>query len=279
MAAIDLHVLGIGLVGPGLASWPQAQAALRGESPYLPAPCALPALLRLPPAERRRAGASVKVAMAAAEEACAEADVDPQKLATIFTASGGDGANCHALCDALGAPASADRLVSPTRFTNSVHNAPAGYWHIAVGSREASTSLCAHDEGFAAGLVAALAQLQGTDAPLLLVASDTPYPQPLQAARPLPDMMGVALLLQRGAQPDRRARATLRLDLLPGAARREETPCRDVGLEALRRSIPCARALPLLEAIARRRAARLVLALQPPLGLQVDVVVPDGGGR
>lgn len=266
---IGLDVLGIGLVGPGLASWDEAQPVLRGDAPYVPAPTAVPPPLRLPAAERRRAGAAVKVALCVADAACIAAGRDPAGLATVFTSSGGDGANCHALCETLAHPPGPERMVSPTRFTNSVHNAAAGYWHIAVGSRHASTSVCAHDDSFGAGLVAAISQLPGLGAPVLLVSSETPYPEPLHATRPLPDVMGIGLVL--GAAGDTGARVRLKARLLPGAQAGPATRCHDAALEALRASLPSARALPLLEAIARRRPARVVLPGSPQLALELEL--------
>ena len=267
--AIAFSVLGVGLVGPGLPSWAEALAVLRGDTAFVFAPSLVPPPQRLPAAERRRAGAAVKVALSVADAACSAADRDPATLATVFTSSSGDGANCQALCETLAHPPGPDRLVSPTRFTNSVHNAAAGYWHIAVGSRHASTSVCAHDDSFGAGLMAALAQLPGLAAPLLLVASDTPYPEPLHATRPLPDTMGVGLVLAGAGAPG--ARARLRARLLPVAEAGAATPCRDAALEALRVHIPAARALPLLEAIARRRPARVVLPGSPQLALAIEL--------
>jgi hypothetical protein len=267
--AIEFGVLGIGLVGPGLTSWEQALPVLRGDAAFVAAPSLVPPPQRLPPAERRRAGAAVKIALSVADAACSAADRDPAMLATVFTSSSGDGANCHALCETLAHPPGPDRLVSPTRFTNSVHNAAAGYWHIAVGSRQASTSICAHDESFGAGLMAALAQLPGPAAPLLLVASDTPYPEPLHATRPLPDTMGVGLVLARATEPGARARLSARL--LPLAAAASVTACGDPALEDLRGRIPAARALPLLAAIARRQATRVVLPAAPHLALVIDL--------
>ena len=266
---IEVDVLGIGLVGPGLASWDEALPVLRGDAPYLPAPTAVPLPLRLPAAERRRAGASVKVALCVADAACIAAGRDPAELATVVTSSGGDGANCHALCETLGRPPGPDRMVSPTRFTNSVHNAAAGYWHIAVGSRHASTSVCAHDYSFGAGLVAAIGQLPGLGSPVLLVSSETPYPEPLHAARPLPDVMGIGLVLGAAGGPGVRIR--LKVRLLPSAQAGAATHCHDAALEALRASLPTARALPLLEAIARRRSARVVLPGSPQLALEMEL--------
>src|SRR4051794_39775266 len=140
--ALEVAIHGIGLLAPGLVSWTAAEPVLRGEAPFASADTVLPPPARLPPAERRRAGPSIRLAMAVADQAVAQADVDPQRLATVFAASGGEGSNCHVLCETL---AGTSRQLSPTRFTNSVHNAPAGNWHIAVGSRLASTSLSAYD--------------------------------------------------------------------------------------------------------------------------------------
>ena len=242
---LEVSVLGIGLLGPGLADWTSAAPVLADTQPWAEAPTAIPPPARLPPTERRRAGAAVKLAFAVAEQAVAAAGADPASLATVFAASGADTANCHALCEALAQP---ERIVSPTRFTNSVHNAAAGYWHIAAGSRAASTSLAAFDGSFGAGLLEAAAQVASTAQPVLLVATDLPYPQPLHAARPLPEAFGVALLLG----PVSPSAARLRLALSPGAV---PSRCASAGMEELRRAIPAARGLPLLEVLAGAAAA------------------------
>ncbi|HWH85063.1 MAG TPA: beta-ketoacyl synthase chain length factor, partial [Burkholderiaceae bacterium] len=168
----------------------------------------------------------------------------------------GEGVNCHALCETL---ASAAPMVSPTRFTNSVHNAAAGCWHIAVGSRAASTSLCAFDASFGAGLLEAATSVAIGRAPVLLVAGDSPYPEPLHAVRPLPDHFGVALVL--APQASAHSIAALTLELIGAGV--PTTRCDDAALEALRRAIPAAAALPLLIALAGvaggERGARLVV--------------------
>ena len=259
---LNCWVRGVGLLGPGLSDWATGRELLAEPSRWVSAPTAVPAPTRLPPAERRRAGAIVKVGIAVADQACVQAGLDPADIATVFSASTGDGANCHALCETLATP---QRAVSPTRFTNSVHNAPAGYWHIATASRAPSTSLCAHDASFGAGLLEAACQCLAGQRPVLLVASDVPYPQPLQAVRPLADAMGVALLLDTvpGDAP------LLRLRIEPGDAAPEG--CDHAGLEALRRGIPAARALPLLQRMARGAAQPCVLEVLDGLSLTVTV--------
>jgi len=262
---LTLWIDGVGLLGPGLPSWAGAQDVLRGAHAHANAPTVLPPPARLPPAERRRAGGAVKLALAIADEAVAQAQVDPSTLATVFTSSSGEGQNCHALCETLATP---NPVVSPTRFTNSVHNAAAGCWHIAVGSRASSTSLCAFDGSFGAGLIEAATLVRLNGEPLLLVASDSPYPEPLHSARPLPDHFGLALLLSPAAT----ARSLAALTLTFANPDLPASPCGDLGLDALRRAIPAARGLPLLEALAHPRAPRrIVLDYLPSMRLQIDL--------
>ncbi len=252
---IELCVRGVGLLGPGLADWTTGAAALRAPAGWHRTATVVPAPGRLPANERRRAGAVVKAALAVADQAVAMADADPAQLATVFSSSTGDPANCHALCEALAVRDPAARVVSPTRFTNSVHNAPAGYWHIATHSMRASTSLAVYDASFGAALLEAAAWCQVKGEEVLLVACDVPYPEPLHALRPIADTMAVALVLAPGPggkserSGSRRSPWTLRVRVLPEAA--AATPCGDAALEALRCEIPAARALPLLCAMAR----------------------------
>ncbi|MEP7296149.1 MAG: beta-ketoacyl synthase chain length factor [Burkholderiales bacterium] len=265
MTALKVWVQGIGLLGPGMTSWAEARGVLRGVQSHASAPTVLPPPARLPPAERRRAGAAVKLALAIADEAVAQAQVDPSTLATVFASSSGEGTNCHALCETLATPTP---MVSPTRFTNSVHNAAAGCWHIAVASRASSTSLCAFDGSFSAGLIEAATSVQLGACPVLLVASDSPYPEPLHATRPLPDHFGAALVLTPAPTATTLAELTISLD----AAMEDASTCDDPALEALRQVIPAACALPLLAALARPRAMqRIVLDYLPHLRVRVDL--------
>lgn len=261
MSRLHCNVVGIGLLGPGLADWAGGQALLRDAAAWRLQPTAVPAPQRLPATERRRAGNVVKASITVADQALAMAGLDATTLATVFTSSTGDPLNCHLLCEAL---AAAEPVVSPTRFTNSVHNAPAGYWHIAAASRAPSTSLAAYDASFAAGLLEAAAQCATSGAPVLLVAADVPYPEPLHAVRPVADVMAVALLLA----PSTGLGRGLSLEVTSAAP---ATPCAQPAFEALRQGIPAARALPLLQALAASGAATLVLEGLPGMGLVLQV--------
>jgi Beta-ketoacyl synthase, N-terminal domain len=262
-AARDLTVKlgGVGILGPGLADWASAQSLLLDGSTWCNTATVVPAPQRLPATERRRAGLVVKASIVVADEALAGSGLDAAQLATVFTSSTGDPGNCHILCEALAAP---ERLVSPTRFTNSVHNAPAGYWHIAAASRAPSTSLAAFDASFAAGLLEAAVQCQASDAPILLVACDVPYPEPLHTVRPVADVFAVALLLLPRHSSGRAMSLTLTSEM-------SESSCTPAGLDAVRQSIPAARALPLLQALAAPQASQQVLAGLPGMALLIAV--------
>jgi len=254
------YVHGIGLLGPGLGGWQAGRAVLAGLHPYVPARTVIPASELLPPAERRRAGVPVKLALAVGREAFAAAAQDAAHTATVFASSSSDGDILHHLCEVLTTP---EREVSPTKFMNSVHNAAAGYWSIATQSREPSTSLCCYDASFAAGLLETAVQIAVDGKPTALIACDAPYPEPLHATRPIQGEFGVALLLgpEKGL-------AALDVELAQGA----ETRLDDEELEKLRLGNPAARSLPLLTALARGAAAEVVLSYVAGASLRVRVV-------
>lgn len=253
---------GIGLIGPGLADWTGGAEVLAGRQAYAAAPSLLPAPALLPPAERRRSSRLVRLALAVGLEAATGAGADAAQLATVFSASSGDGHNCHALCETL---ASSDRSVSPTRFHNSVHNTAAGYWGIATGAMAPSQVLCAYDASFSAGLLEALVQVAADARPVLLIAYDAEYPEPLHAVRPVPDAGGIALLLSPVQGAKSLARIEAVLDETPA------TPMADPDLEQLRGAIPALRGLPLLAAIAAGHTGPVALDYLPPLQLALQV--------
>ena len=240
MPALSACVRSIGVIGPGIVDWPGLRAVFDGKADLANTATVIPPLAVLPPAERRRVGTAIKLALATGLQTVAAAQADSASLATVFASSGGDGANCHAICETL---ASDDRLISPTRFHNSVNNAASGYWGIATGAQAPSSIISAFDGSFAAGLLEAVVQVVSEGCAVLLIAHDAPYPEPLHSARPMRDAFGIGLLLS--AEAPGLARITLRFADEPLAN------LSNVALEAIRHGIPAARSLPLLGCIAR----------------------------
>lgn len=260
--SLSAWIDGVGLLAPGLPDWAHGQAVLAGREAHVPTPTVLPAPMVLPPNERRRASRVVRVALASGLAALEQAGVDPSGVAAVFAASTADGHNCHALCETL---ASSDQRVSPTRFHNSLHNTPAGYWSIATGAMAASQSLAAYDASFAAGLLEALVQIHATTAPCVLIAYDAEYPEPIASLRPIPDAAGIGLALSPQAGPHSVARLDIRLG--DGPATMLDTP----SLETLRTAIPALRGLPLLQALASGQGGELVVEYLAPLSLHVSL--------
>lgn len=258
-----VYIEGIGLCGPGLDGWAESLPVLAGVQAHIPAPTRVPGSSLLPANERRRAVQTVRLALAVGAEAFATAGRDPAATATVFTSSGGDGETIHQMLSVL---ASSNRELSPTRFHNSVHNTPAGYWGIATGSRAPSSSLCCHDDSFAAGLLEATVQATVERYPVALVAYDVQYPAPLCDVRPIGGVLAVALVL--ASEPSGAALAGMELRLQPRSA--AVSIMRSASLEALRQKTPAARSLPLLAALARRTKAAVTLDYLADMTLALD---------
>jgi hypothetical protein len=262
MTNLQVFVDGIGLYAPGFNGWTHARAVLTTPQTYQATPLQLPNIDSLPSAERRRLGVAVKLAMAVGYDAVQQSPANLQHLGTVFASSAGDCDNCHQILETL---ASSDRAISPTRFHNSVHNAAAGYWSIATGSQRPSTSLSAYDAGFGAALLEAASQIQSNVQPCLLVAFDTPYPEPLHALRTITHPFGVALLLTPKRSVSTLCCLTLSLTQEP--THLMPTP----DLEVMRSNVPAARALPLLSAFARQQPQELVIEYLQGLNLAITL--------
>ncbi len=259
-----VFVSGIGILGPGLEGWPKTRAILAGDAAHALSSVTLPAVTRLPPAERRRAGTAVKLVVTVGLEALEHAGLDASETATVFTSSGGDSEAIDSILIAL---ASEQREVSPTRFHNSVHNAPSGYWAVACEARAPSTSLCAFDGSFGIGLLDAAVQAVVDGRPVLLIAYDLPYPEPLNAVRPIGGVFGVALVLT----PNQSATSSAMLDLALDFDVAAGTIMANADLERLRRTTPAARSLPLLAALASGKGSRVFVDGIDDGGLMIEV--------
>lgn len=247
---MQIWVVAIGIAGPGLDGWAASRPILAGHSEYRQAPISpvIPNILSA--AERRRSSQSARLAIAAAQDALLAGGLRGDEIATVFASSDGDGAITQEICEAL---AGAAREVSPTSFHNSVYNAPAGYWSIATRSQLSSTSVCAYDVSFAAGLLEATAFATVERHPVMLVASDLPFPGPLNGIRPVEESFAAALLIAPTGHPDAFMRCEIWL------APHRTTTAFPASIPASLRSNPAARSLPLLTALARQAAETVIL--------------------
>jgi len=176
---MPLAILGIGACANGIADWPQLQSILSGHDAHVPSPLGNVTAASLPPTERRRANVLSHVALRVGAEAICE--LPPELvpgLATVFSSAHGDGQVLAQMLDSLAREPGA---LSSTLFHNSVFNAPAGYWSIAMHCEGPSTMVCAGDASFAAGLIEACAKASSTHEAILYVSADVPFPASLAA--------------------------------------------------------------------------------------------------
>ena len=240
-----LSVGGVGLWARGLTSYDAFErAVLRGEVDVVGAAFVPPRPASIPPRERRRAGLLINLAVEVAHQACDHANVDKSLMASVFASSMGDTAITDYMCRKL---AGTDRLLSPAKFTNSVHNAGSGHWSISAGSRAPSTFVGGFDASFGVGLLEAVSQATAFDEPVLLVACDIANAQPLAGIRDIRESLAVALVVEAGVSTsgDRAGLLETELRFVPEPAERPMP--RTKGLDELAQANPMGAALVLLE--------------------------------
>lgn len=257
-AALEIGIEGIGVWSSELPGWEVASGVLCGKMDNAAVHPQRPAPTILPPNERRRAPEIVLLALEAAQQACAMARRDPAELPNVFASAYGDLVINDYMCSTL---ATAPLDISPTRFHNSVHNAPAGYWAIAVKCMRASTSMSAGRATFGAGLLeAALLAVDSGDA-VLYVACDVAAVGPLVDVISCRNSLAVALVLAPAA--DGFARLRLRT-VAGGLASAAPVP------QAADNANPIADSLPLLRNLAQRKGGELTIAAGPELNLCME---------
>lgn len=261
---IRFRVLGCGVSAPGLTDMDALSEVLAGGELGTDKPAST-AISLLSSRERRRCPETVRLSMAAAEQACRAANLDPARPAAVFASGMGDLAISDYMCRTL---ADTPELLSPMRFHNSVHNAAAGYWSIGAGARGDVTAISAATDSFTAGLIEAAGRLAVDDDPVLLVVYDTIAGPPLHAIWPAEHPFAAALMLG-GADSNGGL-----LTMTPASGlQRDDCPPLPDALQARVADNPAARSLHLLAlALGHHRGPLRLAACQGP-GLLIEPVV------
>ena len=262
---MDAQIQGIGLIGPGLSGWDASGPVLQGTAAFEMTDVVAPAPQALAARERRRTSGGVRLALAAAGEAVAAARADPKDLPAVFGWAHGDSTVLQKNLIELATP---ERYVSPTDFHNSVHNVAAGYWAIATGSHQTYSSVAAARDTFPASLLNAMAQVHCEKRAVLLVVCDLPFPAPLNSVCHVGAPFGFAMVLAPADANSGVARMSV--GYRSGAVSAEIAP-RVAELRELAKLNPAARALPLLEHLARRESALLRVPYGPRARLDLEL--------
>ena len=181
----------VGVLAPGLPDWEAARQVLAKQCGYVAAVLDTPQPNCLAPAERRRSSPTVRLAIAVAEQALRQTSLLPRDMAMVFSSFEAAGLITHQLCETL----AGSRDVSPTQFHNSVHNAPSGYYSIAMNAKRAASSVCRGEWSFVAGLLNAAAQAVADNIAVLYVCYDSPLPTPMREVMPVVEATAIALVL------------------------------------------------------------------------------------
>lgn len=246
--SLRCYIKAIGIIAPGISHWSEAEQVFLNPQTYTPQPVDKKLTTLLPANERRRTTRVTQLALAAAQQTGTAEQL--QHCLQVFTSCHGDLSTFNHIGLSLNM---AGRPVSPTRFHNSVHNAPAGYWSIASNSQTASSSICAYNDSFAAGLLEAAVQLNASDnltqRDCLLVCYDEIPPDVFLPQFNISEEFACALLLS--PSPDN-ALAHIEISInnsTQNQATQDITTLADSHLEKLRLANPQAMVLPLLNAI------------------------------
>jgi hypothetical protein len=254
---------GIALWSERLPGWDRARDILAGREPAPEQPAPRPSPQLLAPTERRRAPDTVTIAIESAMHACASAQRDPASLPCVFSSMHGDLGITDYMCATI---SSTPRLVSPTKFHNSVHNAAAGYWSIGTGCNRPYTALSAGEQSFGAGLLETCVQALSDRQPILLVAYDIDARGPLAPVARSRHLLSVALVMSPERGTHTRAQIDLMLTTQPGEP--SQARPENAALVAGNSTESC---LPLMEALAIGGSHDIVCLATPTLGLAMRV--------
>jgi len=249
----------VGVLAPGFPDWSAAQAVLAGTSAFASHPLPPISPQSLPSAERRRSSPTVRLAIAAAEQALSGTALAPQDMALFFSSAEAAGLITHQLCEVL----AGTREVSPTQFHNSVHNAPSGYYSIAMNAKRGATSVCRGPWSFGAGLLGAAAQVVADGVPVLYVCYDSPLPAPLSKTMPVVEPTAIAIVLT--PQPEGAAIGAWEVAVQPVAA----VPAWPAWLPPAWHANAAARGFAVLSTLCNAPGATALAPLSPDLALRI----------
>jgi len=205
-------VLGLGVWTPG---FPDVHAYLGGAS----VPGVAQPAVELPPRLRRRASLLTRMMADVASQAARQARCPLRDVPLVMGSAFGELVTTMEMLEEL----ETDRLLSPFRFHNSVHNTAVGYLGMAHDDQRPSTAIAAGNDTVPAALLDARAWLAERGGDVLVLVGDEPLPQAL-SKRSTP-AMAAAVWLRAGVATSGEGNAAGGApDAAPGAAEAGSSP-------------------------------------------------------
>lgn len=179
-AQLTCKIVSCGAWGARFANIDALHEVFKG-SPASTAPQTGPKPSVIPANERRRAPLTVRLAVESSWHAIEACALTPDQLTSVFVSGYGDTDLTDYMCRVL---ASDDKQLSPTKFHNSVHNAPAGYWTISTGATQAANSVAGYTNSVSVALLEAMVQCQVENVPMLVTFYDAPVANTMRSILP-----------------------------------------------------------------------------------------------
>ncbi|MEA3404383.1 MAG: beta-ketoacyl synthase chain length factor [Pseudomonadota bacterium] len=230
---MKVNILSLGITAPGLVNFASFKKLIKsGQAPDISQPLEKYSPAFLPANERRRTTATIKLALATAEEAwnhyrgCYPDETD--QIPVLFVSRDGDTMISARMCEAVN---DEEPMISPTHFHNSVHNAPAGYWMIGQNNQAPASAISVGSFSIANGLLEAVLQSQTAAKPVLVVFYDLPVdpaiPTNFNQPQNVPFACSMVLSADDLIQSDEFPSLTIKLDREPGN-HKEDNPYKGV---------------------------------------------------
>jgi len=246
---MKVTVKGIGLWSEHFDSWSSFAKQKANDEPNK-----LPKGEVIPAAERRRAPKTAKLAVEVAQQACDMASAELTDIASVFTSVMADTEITDQICRALAMP---QKMMSPTKFHNSVQNAPGGYWAIGTGNHAPCNYVGGYMESWALACLEAIIQCTTENRDVLLVSYDIANKPPLADVCPITVPFASALVIRPGTCDG----IQLEAELIQSAT----------AVDTASSDNPSAAVMPLLEAIAAKQSAILNWNLNSETSLQLSL--------
>ncbi|MDA1076509.1 MAG: beta-ketoacyl synthase chain length factor [Proteobacteria bacterium] len=252
------RLLGAGVWARGLTCYADLVDLIGSDKSLQNADFTTPAPASIPSRERRRAGLMISMAVEVAHQACDHAAVMKAEIPSVFTS-----AMCDTqITDYMGRKlAGAEKLLSPTRFHNSVHNAASGYWSISAENRASSSYIGASSHSVGAALLDVISLVNDVHEPALLVGYDLATEPPFDDVFAIQETMAFALVF---APLDFRSESDLNVMIELNCLQIRDNPqaqasqAEHTGLKHLAQANPMGSAITLLERVADERLPRCV---------------------
>lgn len=203
VSTLNFHLHAAGVLAPGITSLAQLRSICRSnQSPVSIEALQLPSPEMLPANERRRASQVVRLTQACIQQVLENCPFPVESLRSVFATDEGTGEVCQQILQAV----TTTRQVSPLIFSNSVQNAPSGYFSISWRNRQSSTVVSLGLESFASGLLCAVTETIACEQPVLLVAYDPAMTAPLDELLSIREATATAWIISNKAKSDSASR-------------------------------------------------------------------------